>query len=82
MQFAAGCPVALNANGLLQVSRWVAAEADLPFAAPSSGLLLDLNDPAMTFEVVRAADHKVDNAVLNASAATVLPAPPLKVWLA
>ncbi|KAK9809275.1 hypothetical protein WJX73_000079 [Symbiochloris irregularis] len=62
------------------VGRWSAAEADLPFAQTPSSLLLDLNDPGMTFEVVRAADaHKLDPAVLNASAATVLPAPPLKM---
>lgn len=64
----------------VQVARWTAAEAELPFAQPSGGLLLDLNDPGMTFEVVRAADaHKLDPFVLSASAATVLPAAPIKV---
>ena len=64
----------------MQVGRWSAAEADLPFAQPSSGLLLDLNDPGMTFEQVRAADApKLDPFVISASAATVLPLPPIKV---
>ena len=64
---------------VLQDWVWSDGEAD-GLVAPRDGLHLDLNDPLMTFEVVRPKDaHKMDHVMLDRAAATILPAPPAKV---
>ena len=55
---------------------WSLDEARQPFGLHPAGLHLDLNDPLMTFELVRG---KADPAVMERAAATVLPAAPAKV---
>ena len=54
--------------------------ADDAFFSSARGLGLDLNDPSMTFEAVRAKDvSKRDRELMDRAAATILPPPPAKV---
>lgn len=63
---------------LVQEEDWSGESLMLPSA--SHHLLLDLNDPHMTFEVIRSKDlPRMDQVIANKAAATILPAAPLKV---